>query len=341
MHSVTLDGSPRKRTLSRGMSEDESLRSIIKESESSSRRLTRSDSRAGTLKKRSDSQVGAPESEHLNIQLSEQDLFMGLPEMLELQASYDEVVQELRGLEVEREALLFQVDVLQDTLEGVEELLAEAQREAGQASLELEQEREAKRKLESMVRSLMQEVEILKEESNNKPPAPANTHASVDEVMRREPQMKNDGKDLMKAAGREETDSSLCVAHSGESRASGDVGQSEEISVIAKLRKMVGKPPFGNTPSLALDNPVSEDGVLRRPYENGVEDRRDPSPDTNDSDSISAYEDASAETPEQDRMFPGEGDASELPRDSEEEEKTRQLNESETQDPKNESCVVS
>ncbi len=45
------------------------------------------------------------------------------------------MVQELRGLEVEREALLFQVDVLQDTLEGVEELLAEAQREAGQASL--------------------------------------------------------------------------------------------------------------------------------------------------------------------------------------------------------------
>lgn len=44
-------------------------------------------------------------------------------------------MQELRGLEVEREALLFQVDVLQDTLEGVEELLAEAQREAGQASL--------------------------------------------------------------------------------------------------------------------------------------------------------------------------------------------------------------
>lgn len=54
---------------------------------------------------------------------------------LELQASYDEAVQELRGLEVEREALLFQVDVLQDSLEGVEELLAEAQREAGQASL--------------------------------------------------------------------------------------------------------------------------------------------------------------------------------------------------------------
>lgn len=45
------------------------------------------------------------------------------------------MVQELRGLEVEREALLFQVDVLQDTLEGVEELLAEAQREVRQAGV--------------------------------------------------------------------------------------------------------------------------------------------------------------------------------------------------------------
>ncbi|MEQ2191512.1 hypothetical protein XENOCAPTIV_029781, partial [Xenoophorus captivus] len=68
------------------------------------------------------------------------DLFMGLPEMVTLillTASYDEAVQELRGLEVERETLLFQVDVLQDTLESVEELLAEAQREAGQANLAL------------------------------------------------------------------------------------------------------------------------------------------------------------------------------------------------------------
>lgn len=45
------------------------------------------------------------------------------------------MVQELRGLEVERETLLFQVDVLQDTLESVEELLAEAQRDAGQTNL--------------------------------------------------------------------------------------------------------------------------------------------------------------------------------------------------------------
>ncbi|KAM4740529.1 uncharacterized protein FYW61_002247 [Anableps anableps] len=157
MHSAALDssGSPRKRTVSRGMSEDESLRNIIKETESSSRRLPRSDSRTGTLRKRTDSQQ------------SDQDLFMGLPEMLELQASYDEAVQELRGLEVEREALLFQWMSCRTLWEGVEELLAEAQREAGQANLELEREREEKRKLESLVCSLMKEVERLREETNS------------------------------------------------------------------------------------------------------------------------------------------------------------------------------
>lgn len=324
MHSVTLDssGSPKKRTLSRGMSEDESLRSIIKETESSTRRLTRSDSRAGTLKRTSESQQ------------SDQDLLMGLPEMLELQASYDEVVQELRGLEVEREALLFQVDVLQDTLEGVEELLAEAQREAGQASMELEREREAKKKLELMVHSLMQEVERLREERNKEPSAPANTHGSVDEGTRQGNQMKNDAEGLMK-------DSSLCDPQSSESRgrASEDEGQGEgaedEGGVLTKLRKMVNR-PLSHMPSLAVDNPFCEDGILQRPYENGVQDGRE------DSDSISAYEDASAETPEQERMFPGEGESLELPDDSEKASNDCPINHAETQDPKNpEACVVS
>lgn len=318
MHSVTLDssGSPKKRTISRGLSEDESLRSIIKETETPSRRLARSDSRAGTLKKRSDSQQ------------SEQDLFMGLPEMLELQASYDEVVQELRGLEVEREALLFQVDVLQDTLEGVEELLAEAQREAGQASLELEQEKEAKRKLESMVSSLMQEVERLKEENKNKAPVTVNGHGGEDEdeVTRR--QVKSDAQEVTKAT------------HS-EPHSRGKAEGEDQGNTPTKLLKMVCK-TLNHLPSLALDNPVSEDGVLRRPYENGVEDGRDPSPDRNDSDSISTYEDASADTPEQDKMFPGEAD---LPDDSDSKDKSPingcQGNDDETRDPKNESCVMS
>lgn len=321
------------------MSEDESLRNIIKESDSSSRRLTRSDSRAGTLKKRSDSQQ------------SDQDLLMGLPDMLELQASYDEVVQELRGLEVEREALLFQVDVLQDTLEGVEELLAEAQREAGQSSLELEREKEAKKKLESRVCSLMQEVERLKEERDTKSSVPVNTHESVDGEMRQAQPMKNDAKGMIQAVTREEKDYTRSEPHSSESTSravlsSEEVGQDEgaqdEGSVVAKLRRIVSK-PLGSTPSLALDNPGSEDGVLRRPYRDGGEDRRDPSPDRNDSDSTSAYEDASAETPERDQIFPGDADSLELPDDSAAKEGSLTNSyEGELQDPKNpELCVVS
>ncbi|XP_028430973.1 leucine-rich repeat flightless-interacting protein 1 isoform X2 [Perca flavescens] len=323
MHSVTLDssGSPRKRTLSRGLSEDESLRCIIKETESSSRRLTRSDSRAGTLKKRSDSQ-------------SDQDILMGLPEMLELQANYDEVVQELRGLEVERETLLFQVDFLQDTLEGVEEVLAEAQREAGHARLELEQEREAKRKLESIVCSLMQEVERLKEERNNNPSAPVNAHGSVDEETRQGRQLKNDANELM-------TDS--CEPHSSESRgrASEEEGQSEGTELM-KLRKLANK-PLGHMPSLAVDNAFSVDGVLQRPCESCVDDGQHPCCDRTDSDSISAYEDASAETPEQDRLFPGDANTCELPDDSERDSTDNcPVNDGDTQNPKNpDACLVS
>lgn len=327
MLSVTIDssGSPKKRSFSRGISEDESLRSIIKETESSSRRLTRSDSRAGTLKRRSGSQQ------------SEQDLFMGLPDMLELQASYDEAVQELRGLEVEREALLFQVDVLQDTLEGVEELLAEAQREAGQANSELERERDAKRKLESMVCSLMKEVERLKEESNGIPSVPVDK-LSGDHTGH---QMRNDAKEVSQVAHTDETDSSSIESRKTGLPAPGEAGQGEEAdegNILTKLQRMVNMPPV-RTPSLALDNLVSIDGVHQRPYENSINEGRDPSPDRNDSDSLSAYEDASAETPEQDRMFPDDADT-ELPHDSVSKEGT--TNDIEHQDAKNpEACVVS
>lgn len=113
---------------------------------------------------------------------------------------------------------------------------------------------------------------------------------------------------------------------------------------LTKLRRMVSK-PLAHVPSLALDSLHSEDGVLLRPCENGVDDGRDPSPDRNDSDNLSAYEDASAETPEQDRIFPGDGDALELRHDSENKVKclndndNDQGDDNETQDPKN--CVVS
>nr|XP_046167054.1 leucine-rich repeat flightless-interacting protein 2 isoform X2 [Oncorhynchus gorbuscha] len=185
MHSGALEraGSPRKRTLSRGVSEDESLRNIIKETESSTRRLTHSDNRGGTLKRRSGSQS-----------VEDQEL-MELPEMNDLQASYDDVLQELRGLELQRETLLFQVDVLQDALEGAEEMLAEAQREASHATMEVEREREAKRKLEDIVSSLMQEVERLKEERNTISAVPVYTlvkeQEREDEMARQQtPEMK-------------------------------------------------------------------------------------------------------------------------------------------------------
>ncbi|XP_068172469.1 golgin subfamily A member 2 [Antennarius striatus] len=331
MHSGPVDtnGSPRKRTLSRGISEDESLRSIIKEAESSSRRLTRSDSRAGTLKRRSDSQQ------------SDLDLSMGHPDMLELQSSYDAVVQELHGLEIERETLLFQVNVLQDTLESVEELLAETQGEAKQASSELEQEREAKRKLESMVSSLMEEVERLKEERNDKPSEPVSTQGSgcdqVDAITTQEHQVKY-------APGSEESQSSESRdGVSEEVTQSGDVA--EEGNILQNLRRVITK-PLNHMPSLALENPFSEEGVLRRSYDTDCSNGRDPSPDRNDSDSISAYEDAYAETPEQDGLFPGEAGTLELPADSENLEErsanSRVVSEDETGDPKNpENCVVS
>lgn len=149
---------------------------------------------------------------------------------------------------------------------------------------------------------------------------------------------------MKSSACAEEKESALCETQSSESSGRGLAGREEaeeEGSVLMKLRKMVSK-PLSHVPSLALDNPVSVDGVLRRPYENGVKEGRDSSPDRNDSDSQSAYEDASAETPEQDRMFPGEADTLEQPRDSENKEESSTNSCQETQQPRTpEQCVVS
>ncbi|XP_048048403.1 leucine-rich repeat flightless-interacting protein 2 [Megalobrama amblycephala] len=150
MHSGQLEktGSLRKRTLSRGMSEDESLRHIIREAEESSRHLSRSDSRYGSLK-RGQREESQSEDEPLseNIEMTDEDC-----------------VQELRTLSLQQDALLFQVDCLQDALEGAEEMLAETQRETHQLTMELERERTMRRKLEDMLASLMQEMERLREE---------------------------------------------------------------------------------------------------------------------------------------------------------------------------------
>ncbi|KAK0145516.1 hypothetical protein N1851_015541 [Merluccius polli] len=300
MHSVSVDrsGSPKKKSLSRGVSEDESLRILIQEvsrdvtSDSPSRRLTRSDSRGGALKRRSGSQQ------------SDQDLLKALPDVMELQASYEEVVQELHGLEVQRETLLFQVDVLQEALEGVEELLAEAQREAGQASMEVEQERVAKRKLEDTVRALMSEVERLKEHIHSLwrrrwPPAPRHRQhpallmAGIAPTERRPPPAFPQG-----------------LVANGDASA----GEANEGSLVepkaTPLQKMMDI-TLAQMTTLALDGPCSPDGVLGRPCagqgeEGGEGEEGDER--NNDTDSVSAYEDASADTPELDHVFPGEDD---------------------------------
>ncbi|CAF89274.1 unnamed protein product, partial [Tetraodon nigroviridis] len=173
----------------------------------------------------------------------------------------------------------------------------------------LEQEREAKRKLESRVCSLMQEVERLKEGRTNERPAPANQGGAVAEA-----------------------------TQPGSARVSAlQPEEGEEGNVLARLRRMVSKPLI-HVPSLALDNPLAVDGVLRRPCEHEAEERRDASPDRNDTDSLSAYEDASAETPERDELFPGTAET-ELPRDP---EGSAQVGEDQNQEPKaGEQCVVS
>lgn len=144
---------------------------------------------------------------------------------------------------------------------------------------------------------------------------------------------------MKSATSSEERESLPCEIQSNSSSegASGQTKEAEdEGSVLMKLRKMVSKPIM---PSLALDNPVTVDGVVGRPYENGVEAGGEPFSDQNDTDSQSAYEDASADTPEQDRLFPGEADSLELPHDSVPHSQVRY---GENQDPKtSENCVVS
>lgn len=142
---------------------------------------------------------------------------------------------------------------------------------------------------------------------------------------------------MIKGADREEKDSTPCQPHSSRNnRKEQEVsagGEPDEGSILMKLRRIVSQPL---NQSLALDNLVSTDGVLRRPYKAHAEEGRDLSPDRNDSDK-SAYEDASAETPEQDKMFPGDG---ELPHDSDHKE-NGEAN-SESQESKNpEGCVLS
>ncbi|XP_013988044.1 leucine-rich repeat flightless-interacting protein 1 isoform X1 [Salmo salar] len=375
MHSGTLEraGSPRKRTLSRGVSEDESLRNIIKETESSTRRLTHSDSRGGTLKRRSGSQQSEEDQE-----------LMELPEMNDLQASYDDVLQELRGLELQRETLLFQVDILQDTLEGAEEMLAEAQREASHATMELEREREAKRKLEDIVSSLMQEVERLKEERNTISAVPVYTlvkeQEREDEMARQQAQemkIKKEAQEQIRDAPRDDDnsrqDAPLSIIRLDSESPGPNNGLSSETSTGGLLASFFKK-GRGEQPSDSPTRPsplhvarlVSSEDVAdgaqdsftkftkivnktfgplalgsQTPGSNQEENGRDLSPDrNNDTDSISAYEDACADMPELE-----EGDGPKLPHDEgspvDDEGDPSNGNEPKSIKNPNESCILS
>ncbi|XP_052466462.1 leucine-rich repeat flightless-interacting protein 2 [Carassius gibelio] len=151
MHSGIPEkaGSQRKRTLSRGMSEDESLQHIIRDAEESSRHLSRSDSRYGSLKR------GQRRESN-----SEDDLHSENLETMEVRASYEDCLLEVRTLE----ALLFQVDCLQDALESTEEMLAETQRDNHSLTMELERERAMRRTSEDIIASLKRELERSREE---------------------------------------------------------------------------------------------------------------------------------------------------------------------------------
>lgn len=137
------------------------------------------------------------------------------------------------------------------------------------------------------------------QEQNNKPAAP-----TTDDAPPQGHQIKTDAEESIEVAHREENERSWREPDSSNGGVVAAVEEEEGgdgESVMTKLRKMVNRTPQ----SLALDN-LPEDGVHQRPCENG----RDLSPDRNDSDSVSAYEDASAETPELE-------DASELDEDKE------------------------
>lgn len=54
---------------------------------------------------------------------------------MELQQNYEVCLAELQGAELQQEVLLFQVECLQDALEGAEETLIETKREAHQISM--------------------------------------------------------------------------------------------------------------------------------------------------------------------------------------------------------------
>jgi len=116
---------------------------------------------------------------------------------------------------------------------------------------------------------------------------------------------------------------------------------SNGFPVVAKespLQKMVDITQAQMT-TLALDDPCPPEGVLGRPCGRQAQVQAD----AEDTDSVSAYEDASADTPELDHAFPGVEDEEE---EEEEDDDLRAPGEKgQERDPNNPdpntSCIVS
>ena len=96
------------------------------------------------------------------------------------------------------------------------------------------------------------------------------------------------------------------VANGDESAGEANEGSSVEPKATL-LQKMMDITQAQMT-TLALDGPCSPDGVLGRPCAGQGEEGDEGEERNNDTDSVSAYEDASAETPELDHIFPGVDD---------------------------------
>lgn len=165
------------------------------------------------------------------------------------------------------------------------------------------------------------------QDSNNRPPVPDNTAG--------------DAAATRQERGAENEEPQVCKNGPGQSEEA-----EAEGSVLVKLKQVVSK-SLSHVPSLALDIPVTADGVLQRPYDSSsssdaatVASSQDLlAAEQNDTDSLSAYEDASAETPEHERLYPGQSENLELPHDSVDDS---QVGDGGTEQPKSpENCVVS
>ncbi|TSK16201.1 hypothetical protein Baya_1072 [Bagarius yarrelli] len=298
MHSDTVEksASPRKRMVSRAMSEEESLRHII-EAEESPKRLTRRDSRYGALRQ-GDTRGSQSEDEPADNTST-----------LELQQDYEMCLAELRSAELRQEVLLFQVDCLQDALEGAEEMLAETKREAYQFSMELEQEREQRRKLENNVALLMQELERVKEEKHA-----AAAKSAIEE--------QKDASGVTESPAADDTDGCVSKDPKSEETALQPAGTTDRFATFAAATYLLFKnsrfkPNSSNqllSEGTSVDQEVKETHVIGSKQATPEESNRK-AHDAEDYDESSGYEDApsdfSPSTPDgsSDTVLPEDGES--------------------------------